>query len=139
MNIDSTLIVLNEAESYFLNSRHYSHYVNFKMARAETTTMLGHFDSSMKLSEELIAFEYSTNFVKLWCYLRLAAQYLGVHDKDKTYFFINESLWLAAREGDTLILGNIYNAYGGIEYFFGSRQKAIDYYIKAIPYLKKDK
>jgi len=61
MNIDSTLIVLNEAESYFLNSRHYSHYVNFKMARAETTTILGDFDSSKKLFEKLIAFEYSTN------------------------------------------------------------------------------
>ena len=71
--------------------------------------------------------------------MRLAAQYLGVPDKDKTYFFINESLRLAAIEWDTLILGNIYNAYGGIEYIFGSRHKAIDYYIKAIPYLKKDK
>jgi two-component sensor histidine kinase len=139
MKIDSALIVLNEAESYFLNSRHYKHYVNFKMARAETITMIGDIEKSKKIFEELIEFEYATNFVKLRCYLRLAGQYLGVPDKDKSYFCINESLRLAEIEKDSSILGNIYDAYGGIEYFFGSKQKAINYYITAIPFLEKDK
>jgi len=138
MKLDSTIIVLKEAESYFLNNRIYNKYTDFKLAKGEMVHMFGSIDEARLIFEELVEFEYSTAHVKMRAYLRLANQYMGIPDKEKSYSSINESLKLALQEKDSSFLGNIYDGYGSIESFFGSKQKAIDYFIKAIPFVKKD-
>lgn len=137
MKIDSTLSTLEEAESYFYSKNSFKKYIEFKMARSEVFTMMGNAEGSLALLEELIQFDYITNSDKVRCYLRLGNQYLSNPEKEKSYFFINESLRLAQLEKDSSILGNIYDSYAGIEHFFGNKQEAIDNYLKAIPFLEQ--
>jgi len=139
MKIDSSLQILKEAETFFLNKKYYKKYVEFKMAGAELKLMVGTDQDPIIVFEDLLKFEHITNGDKLRCYLRLSNQYLGIPNEEKAYFAIKESLRLAELEKDSSILGNVYETYAGIENFFGNDQKSVDLYLHAIPFLQKYK
>lgn len=137
-NIDSTIIILEEAEDYFLSKNALQKYISFKMAHAEVIYMFYNIDQTKALYEEILNHEAIQDPEKLRCHLRLANLNHGKSNKNGAYNHINKALNLAYEINDTSILGNIFDIYGTIEYAFGKKQDAINYYLEAIPYLKSD-
>lgn len=134
--LDSSIIVLKQAEDYFQSIGDDTRFLEFTVPRAEMYYLMSKFDEAKDIYFEALNNNNLSRDNRKRASLRVANIFMGKANKEKAYEYINIALDIAIEDNDTSLLGNIYEGYASIEMYFGNKNKALDHYINAIPYLK---